>query len=139
MKIVADENIPFVKEAFKDIGEVFTYPGREISPENVKDAEILLVASITKVNEKLLSGSRIRFVGTATIGVDHIDTDYLTKNNIAFSSAPGSNAESVAQYITSVLLNLLKMKGEEISGKLIGVVGVGNTGKRVARNAEAMV
>ena len=138
MKIVADENIPFVKEAFKNIGEVSTYAGRDMSPDKVKDAEVLLVRSITKVNEKLLSGSKVRFVGTATIGVDHIDTDYLTKNNIAFSSAPGSNAESVAQYVTSVLLNLLKAKCEEISGKTIGVVGVGNTGSRVARNAEAM-
>jgi len=90
MKIVADANIPFVKECFSSIGEVTVVGGREITPGVVADADALLVRSITPVGEKLLAGSKVRFVATATIGFDHVDIDFLGCKNIGFASAPGS-------------------------------------------------
>ena len=95
MRIIADENIPFVKECFSSAGEVLTVHGRKITPEILKDADALLVRSITKVNKDLLDGSKVKFVGTATIGFEHIDTEYLAAKKISFASAPGSNANSV--------------------------------------------
>ncbi|MHC4890720.1 MAG: 4-phosphoerythronate dehydrogenase, partial [Planctomycetota bacterium] len=104
MKIVADENIPFVAECFSSIGEVEVVSGREIMPSVVGDADILLVRSVTWVGADLLAGSKVRFVGTATIGFDHIDIEYLSRNNIGFASAPGSNANSAAEYVIAALL-----------------------------------
>ena len=95
MKIVADANIPFVKECFSSIADVEIMVGREMTADAIADADALLVRSVTNVNEQLLSDSKIKFVATATIGIEHIDTDYLAANNISFASAPGSNANSV--------------------------------------------
>lgn len=134
MKIVADANIPFVEECFSSIGEVEMVAGRDITIEIAADADILLVRSVTKVGSELLSGSCIRFVGTATIGVDHIDAEYLRDNNIGFASASGSNADSVAEYIVAGLLELSKNP----EAKSIGVVGVGNVGSKVAKKCEAL-
>ena len=138
MKIVADGNIPFVKECFSTIGEVKVVPGRQIKPEVLADADCLLVRSVTKVNEKLLAGSKVRFVATATIGFEHIDTEYLAKNKIGFASAPGSNANSVAEYIVAALLSVGKKHKIKLEGKSIGIVGVGNVGSRVAKKCGAL-
>ena len=108
MKIVADANIPFVEDCFSSIGVVVLTSGRDVTPELVKDADILLVRSITKVNKQLLDGSSVKFVATATIGTDHIDEQYLDSEGIAFASAPGSNANSVAEYVVAALLALGK-------------------------------
>ena len=135
MKIVADENIPFVEQIFGRLGEVATYAGREIDSSSVKEANILLLRSVTRVDENLLGGSKVRFVGTATIGCDHVDIDYLKKQGIAFSSAAGSNANSVAEYIVAALLILARRHAFSLSGKTIGVVGVGNVGSRVVEKA----
>jgi erythronate-4-phosphate dehydrogenase len=138
MKIVADENIPFVRECFGSAGECFACHGRKIAPQIIKDADALIVRSITKVDEKLLAGAKVKFVGTATIGFEHIDADYLAKNKIGFSSAPGSNANSVAEYMTSALLNLADKYKFDISKKSIGIVGLGNVGSRVEKKAQAL-
>jgi erythronate-4-phosphate dehydrogenase len=138
MNIVADENIPYVKEAFGDLGEVITLPGRKIDASSARDAEILLVRSITKVDSSLLQGSSVRFVGSATIGTYHVDQHYLESEGIIFASAPGSNANSVAEYVIAALLTLAKRKGFCLKGKKIGVIGVGNCGSRVAKKAEAL-
>jgi erythronate-4-phosphate dehydrogenase len=106
MKIIVDENIPYGKEAFGTLGDVQTVHGRKITRETVADADALVVRSITKVNEALLSGTPVRFVGTCTIGEDHIDKAYLAANGITFTSAPGCNANSVGEYITAALLVL---------------------------------
>src|SRR3990167_5936970 len=106
MRIIADENIPYVRGAFAELGDVVTILGRSITADTVKDAELLLVRSITKVNRALLDGSRVRFVATATIGEDHIDKAYLAERGIAFASAPGSNANSVGEYVAAALLEL---------------------------------
>lgn len=138
MKILADENIPYVCEAFASLGEVTTVSGRAISPELVRGAELLLVRSITKVNAALLDGSSVRFVATATIGEDHIDKAYLASHNIAFASAPGSNAGSVGQYLAAALLLLAERHALDLSRLKLGIVGVGNTGKCVDRAARAL-
>ena len=138
MKIVADANIPFVKECFSSIGEVTTIGGREMTPWNVADADILLVRSITPVGIDLLAGSKVRFVGTATIGFDHVDLGFLCSNNIGFASAPGSNANSAAEYVIAGLLEIGQRYAIDLEGRSIGIIGVGNVGSRVAKKCAAM-
>ena len=135
MKIIADENIPFVEEAFGELGEVLTFPGREIDSLKVREADILLVRTVTPVDEDLLAGSRVRFVATATIGFDHINLGYLKEKEIGFSTAAGSNANSVAEYVVAALLLLARRHKFSFSKKSIGVVGVGNVGSRVVEKA----
>ncbi|MBN1796617.1 MAG: 4-phosphoerythronate dehydrogenase [Sedimentisphaerales bacterium] len=138
MKIIADTNIPFVKECFSSLGDIELVGGREISPKTAKDADVLLVRSITKINEQLLAGSRVKFVGTATIGFEHIDMDYLNSNSIGFASAPGSNANSVAEYVIAALLEVAEKHNVELEGKTIGIVGVGNVGSKVEQKCCAL-
>ncbi len=138
MKIIGDENIPFVKEAFKGLGNVITLSGRKITNEIVKDAEILLVRSITPVNEKLLADSRIKFVATATIGMDHLDIEYLKSRPIGFSNASGSNANSVAEYIITALLHHACQHQISLRGKSLGIVGIGNIGSKMVKYAQAL-
>ncbi|MDD5326335.1 MAG: 4-phosphoerythronate dehydrogenase [Phycisphaerae bacterium] len=138
MKIIADANIPFVKDCFSSIGEVELFPGRQITRDIVGDAECLLVRSVTRVDSDLLAGSKIRFVGTATIGFDHIDIEYLAKNNINFASAPGSNANSAAEYVIAGLFEIGRKYKIKLEGKSIGIVGVGNVGRNVAKKCAAL-
>lgn len=129
MLIVADRNIPQVQAAFAGIGEVRLQEGRGLKAADVRDADILLVRSVTPVNSVLLAGSRVRFVGSATIGTDHIDLDYLRSNGIEFAYAPGSNARAVAEYVLTALLALHERKP---IGP-VGIIGYGNTGSALAR------
>ena len=131
MKIVADENIPCVAEAFASLGEVTLRPGRGMQATDVRDADILLVRSVTRVGPELLEGSRVRFVGSATIGFDHVDREYLQARGIGFATAPGSNATSAAEYVVSALLVLAGRDGLELAGRRVGIVGCGNVGSRV--------
>lgn len=138
MKIIADENIPLVKEAFSEFGEVHTVSGRKISRELLHDASIVLVRSITDVNQALLEGTNVKFVGTATIGTDHIDCKYLKENSIGFAYAPASNADSVAEYIVAAMLTMIKKKKMKLSDITLGIIGVGNVGSRVVRHASTL-
>ncbi len=138
LKILADENLPFAKEAFGSLGEVRLLPGRAITREVLLDVEVLLVRSITTVNDALLRGTPVRFVGTATIGFDHLDREYLAASNIAFASAIGSNANSVAEYVIAALLHWAVSHNLELAGKSLGVVGAGNVGSRVIPKARAL-
>jgi len=138
MKIIADANIPFVAECFSSIGEVKIVGGREITPGIVRDADVLLVRSITPVGADLLNGSKVRFVATATIGFDHIDVDFLRRNNIGFASAPGSNANSATEYVIAGLLEIGQRYGIDLEDKSIGIIGVGNVGSRVANECAAL-
>ena len=138
MLIIADRNIVFVKEAFQALGEVRLMRGREMTPAAVRDATLLLVRSITPVNRALLEGSAVRFVATATIGTDHVDTEYLREAGVAFAAAPGSNANSVAEYVTAALLVLARRQGKPLEGRTIGIVGAGNVGSRVAAKVRAL-
>ncbi|MFA6564185.1 MAG: 4-phosphoerythronate dehydrogenase PdxB [Verrucomicrobiia bacterium] len=138
MKIIVDENIPFGREAFGRLGDVVTMHGRKMDAAAVRDADLLIIRSITKVNRELLEGSRVKFVGTCTIGTDHVDEAYLRERGIAFASAPGCNANSVAEYIVCSLLVLAKRGGYRLEGKTIGVVGVGNVGSKVVAKCEVL-
>jgi erythronate-4-phosphate dehydrogenase len=138
VRIVADENIPAVGEAFGGLGEVVTCSGRAITAAMVRDADVLLVRSVTRVDEALLQGSRVRFVATATIGTDHIDTAYLDAAGIGYASAPGSNADSVADWLVAVLLEVARLRGMRLEGRTLGVIGCGHVGSRVVRRARAL-
>jgi erythronate-4-phosphate dehydrogenase len=138
LKLIVDENIAFADEAFNQLGSVSLLPGREITNSVLRDADILIVRSITNVNEELLKNTSVKFVGTATIGTDHIDLDYLSKNKIAFADAKGCNAYSVAEYIVAALLNLSVQFDFRLNEKSIGIVGVGNVGGKVAKFAKAL-
>jgi erythronate-4-phosphate dehydrogenase len=124
MKILADENIPLVKEFFESIGTVVTRPGRHMLASDAADASALLVRSVTNVNEVLLGGSDVRFVGTCTIGVDHLDQPWLTIQGIEFTSAPGCNANSVVEYVYAALCHL----DVNWLDKKFGIIGCGNVG-----------
>jgi erythronate-4-phosphate dehydrogenase len=137
-KIIADENIPCAREAFSHLGEVRLLPGRAITRESLLDADLLLVRSITPVNAKLLQNTAVRFVGTATIGTDHVDTAYLERQNIAFASATGSNANSVAEYVVAALVHRAIKHGLSLASLTLGVVGVGHVGSRVEKMATAL-
>jgi erythronate-4-phosphate dehydrogenase len=138
MKIVADKNIPYVNEAFSGFGDVLLKAGRDITTDDVRDADILLVRTVTPVNKDLLDNSRVKFIGTATIGFDHVDVDYLEERNIAFSPAAGCNANSVAEYIVAALFVLAERYGLNLQDLTLGVVGVGNVGTKVAEKARIL-
>ena len=106
MHIVADENIPLLDEFFAAFGSIRRLPGRSITAADVREADLLLVRSVTPVNRALLDGSRVRFVGTCTIGTDHLDLDYFAEAGIAWSSAPGCNARGVVDYVLGSVLTL---------------------------------
>lgn len=134
MKIVADENIPFVRELFSPLGEVITRPGRAIVNKDVRDADVLLVRSVTQVNESLLNKSLIKFVGTCTIGTDHLDNSYLESRDIVYASAPGCNARAVVQYVFAVLAMLDRLDNRQN----VVIVGAGNVGGALAKTLIAL-
>jgi erythronate-4-phosphate dehydrogenase len=138
MKIVADANIPLLAEAFGPLGEVVALPADRITPSVLRDADALLVRSVTRVNEALLAASPVKFVATATIGFDHVDLGYLASRGIALASAQGSNARSVAEYVLAALAVLAKRGGYPMTRQVLGIVGCGNVGGRLARMAEAI-
>jgi len=138
MQIVADANIPLLDEAFGPVGAVRALPADAITPDAVADADALLVRSVTRVDGALLDESRVRFVATATIGLDHVDTAYLDHRNIGFASAQGSNARSVAEHVLAALCVLARRTGRDLFGLTVGIVGVGNVGGRLARMLEGL-
>jgi erythronate-4-phosphate dehydrogenase len=133
MQLVVDENISFGEEAFSTFGKVILCGGRNISNQILRDADALIVRSITEVNKNLLKNTKVRFVGTATIGTDHVDKIYLKKNNIVFASAAGCNSEAVAEYVFTVLSKIVLKNNLRFDRLKIGIVGVGNIGSKVAR------
>ncbi|WP_110971296.1 4-phosphoerythronate dehydrogenase PdxB [Pseudomonas huaxiensis] len=131
MLIVADENIPLLDAFFAGFGEIRRYPGRSIDRDCVRDADVLLVRSVTKVDRALLEGSRVRFVGTCTIGTDHLDLPYFAEAGIHWSSAPGCNARGVVDYVLGSLLTLAELDGADLASRTYGVVGAGEVGGRL--------
>ena len=139
MKVIIDHKIPYIKEAIEKIADEVVYlPGHAFTKEEVKDADALIVRTRTRCNRELLEGSQVKFIATATIGYDHIDTEYCLEAGIAWTNCPGCNAGSVEQYVHSVLLLLKSEKGLDLKNSTIGVVGVGHVGSRVARMAESL-
>ena len=138
MHIVIDRNIPFGERVFSTLGEVTALETVDIQASAVRNADILVIRSETKVNAALLGGSPVRFVGTATIGTDHVDLDYLARCGIGFASAPGCNANSVAEYVAAALLTLSQRLRFSLAGKSLGIVGIGNIGSKVVKVGEAL-
>jgi erythronate-4-phosphate dehydrogenase len=133
MKIIIDDKIPYIRGAFEGVAEVVYLPGSKTTPEVVKDADAIVTRTRTICNEKLLAGSSVKYIATATIGYDHIDTDYCDIAGIKWTNAPGCNSKSVEQYIASTLMVLAEQKNMDLKDLCIGVVGVGNVGSKVAR------
>lgn len=133
MRILADENIPLLDAFFGAFGSIRRMPGRAIDAAAVAEADVLLVRSVTRVDEDLLEGSPVRFVGTCTIGTDHLDLDYLARTGIAWASAPGCNARGVVDYVLGSLLTLAEDAGVELASRRYGVVGAGEVGARLVR------
>lgn len=138
MKFVCDHKIPFLKGALEPYAEVVYLPGDRTTSAEVKDADALITRTRTKCNAALLEHSAVKMIATATIGYDHIDTDWCEQNDIAWINAPGCNSGSVQQYIASALASLAQTQGWRFEDKTLGVVGVGNVGKKVARLAEIL-
>src|SRR5690625_282459 len=124
MKIIADENIPLVDEFFGHLGDIIRLPGRTMKSDDVRDADVLLVRSVTPVNEALIGASKLSFVGTCTIGVDHLDQDCLTQRGIRWASAPGCYANFVGEYVYAAFAAL------DVGwvGRRVGIIGCGNVG-----------
>ena len=132
MKIVVDDKIPFIREAISQIStDVIYKPGIAISPDDIHDADALIIRTRTRCDEALLKGSKVSFIATATIGYDHLDIEYLKRTHITWTNCPGCNANSVGQYIHSCLLLLEKEKGYDLSKTTVGLVGVGHVGHAV--------
>jgi len=135
IKIIADNKIPFLKGVLEPFSKIEYHKGSEITKEIVQDADALIIRTRTKCNEELLRNSNVKFIGTATIGIDHIDSAFCESKGIKWINAPGCNSSSVKQYIASALLSLSKLKNLELGKMTIGIVGVGNIGSKVEKIA----
>ena len=139
MKVIVDNKIPYIAGEIEKIADKVVYlPGDAFTKEEVKEADALVVRTRTHCNRDLLEGSQVKFIVTATIGFDHIDTEYCHEAGIAWTNCPGCNAGSVEQYIHSVLLLLKREKGVKLEEATLGIVGVGHVGSRVKRMAESL-
>lgn len=138
MKVICDSHIPFIKGVLEPYCDVAYVPGQDIGPETVRDADALIIRTRTRCDRLLLDGSRVRFIATATIGYDHIDTRWCESHGISWTNAPGCNSRSVEQYMGSLLATMSQRLGFECREKTLGVIGVGNVGSKVARLAALM-
>ncbi|RJR32702.1 MAG: 4-phosphoerythronate dehydrogenase PdxB [Desulfobacteraceae bacterium] len=138
MKIVADDHIPFLRGVLEPFASVSYLPGAKIAPEDVRDADALLTRTRTKCNGALLEGSNIRFIGSATIGFDHIDTGFCAEHGIHWCNAPGCNAGSVMQYVASALAHLSGKHDLDLTSTTMGIIGVGNVGSKIEKLAETL-
>ena len=138
MKAVVDDKIPFIKGVLEPYFEVIYLPGKEIRKEEILDADALIVRTRTACNAELLEGTGVRFIGTATIGFDHIDTNWCEQNGITWTNAPGCNSGSVAQYITAALIELADQQHFKLCDKTLGIIGVGHVGSKVDKIARAL-
>lgn len=135
---VADRNMRAVEQLFSPLGEVRLVDGRSLQCSDLHDADVLLVRSVTPVNEALLADTPVRFVGTATSGFDHIDRDYLASAGIGFAHAPGSNATSVVEYVLAAIAHVDYYLEQLLAGTCVGVVGYGHVGKAVVAQLNAL-
>lgn len=139
LKIIIDDKIPFIRGAFESVKVNALYvSGSEITPELLRDADALIVRTRTLCNEHLLGDSSVKMIATATIGYDHIDTHFCARNGIAWKNAPGCNAMSVQQYVASVLCEFAAKRHFDLRGKVLGIVGCGNTGSAVRKFAQTI-
>jgi erythronate-4-phosphate dehydrogenase len=133
IKIIADDKIPFLKGVLEPYAQVKYLPGRNISQDEIRNADALLIRTRTRCTQELLKGTGVKFIGTATIGFDHIDTGYCESNNIKWVNAPGCNSSSVQQYIAAALLKISRDFRFSLKDKTIGIIGAGNVGTKVEK------
>ncbi len=138
MKVVVDNKIPFIRGVLEPYAEVTYVPGTEVNREDLIDADALVIRTRTQCNHELLSGTSVKFIASATIGFDHIDTEYCIKNNISWTNAPGCNAGSVQQYIAAAMLHLVNNHKFNLQDKTLGIIGVGNVGSKVSKLAKIL-
>lgn len=138
MKIIIDDKIPYIRGAFEPVADVVYLPGAKTTPEVARDADAIVTRTRTICNEQLLAGSTVKLIATATIGYDHIDTEYCQQAGIKWTNAPGCNSKSVEQYIASVLMVWAESRKVELSEVCLGVIGVGNVGSKVAYISELL-
>lgn len=138
LKIVADKAIPFLEGVFDPYADMTFLPGDKIGPEDVRDADVLMVRTRTKCNANLLEGSKVKFIATATIGTDHIDFPYCDSKGIVVRNAPGCNAGGVMEYVFSALYGLASRKSISLQGDTIGIIGVGHVGSLIERMGRAL-
>lgn len=138
LTVVADAAIPGVGEAFAAFGPVRLVAGHAIDRSVLRDADILVVRTVTRVNRDLLEGSRVRFVASPTAGIDHVDTGWLAGAGIGFANAPGCNARPVAEYVLSSLFALAEMRGIDPWTARVGIVGCGQVGSRLMAFLDAL-
>ena len=138
MKILADQNIPSIADAFADLGDVTLMPGRDIRAEHLRDCQCLITRTVTRVDAALLADSPVEFVGTATIGTDHLDLNYLHAANIGYTNAAGCNAEGAAEYVISGLFELSRRRNFDPLQLKAGIVGFGNVGSRLHAKLDAL-
>lgn len=138
MRILCDIDVPCAAESLARYGDVRLLPGRAIDRDACREADVLIVRSVTRVDAALLDATPVRFVGTATAGTDHVDRAYLDTHAIAFASAPGSNAASVVEWVLAALLVLAAKSGQGLSGRTLGIVGCGHVGGRLLPRAQAL-
>lgn len=135
MRVIVDDKIPYLQEALRKVAEVVALPAADITAAEVRMADALIVRTRTRCDASLLMGSRVRFIATATIGYDHIDTAWCAQHGIAWTNAPGCNASSVCQYVRCAL-QLLEREGVlTLAGATLGIVGVGHVGMLVKEMA----
>ena len=137
MKILADHNIPHVSHFFSHCGEITYFPGEKITRALLHDVDILLVRTVTKIDRSLLENTSVQFVGSATTGVDHIDTDWLLQNGIALATSVGANTQAVTEYV-AYCLDALKKEGQLHDKKIAGIIGCGRIGSKVAALLESL-
>ncbi len=139
MNILADENMPLAKTLFSKFGTVRLIAGRKITPQDLVDVDALMIRSVTKVNAELLSqANKLRFIGTATAGFDHVDTTLCQQRGITFTNAQGCNKISVGEYVLSCLLYLSEKYALPLKDLSLGVIGAGCTGSEVIKRATAL-
>lgn len=138
MKITCASSLAYGAEAFGTLGEVGVLEGRNLNHAALLESTLLAIRSTTRVTPELLTGTAVRFVGTATIGTDHLDMAFLESQGIRWAHAPGSNANSVGEYVTAALLTLASRGWGPLEGRTLGIVGLGNVGRQVARKARAL-
>jgi erythronate-4-phosphate dehydrogenase len=138
MKIIADANIPFLRGVLEPYADITYVSGQDIRATTVKEADALLIRTRTRVDAALLAGSSAQFIATATIGVDHIDLEYCRRQGITVCSAAGCNAAAVAQYVVAVWAAMACKTGMNLRDCVLGIVGVGHVGQRVAAAARAL-
>jgi len=138
IKVVVDDDIPFIKGVLEPYATVFYYRGNRIGSQEIKDADALIIRTRTKCDALLLNGSKVKFIASATIGSDHVDQDYCAENGISFTNAAGCNAWAVVQYVLTAIFTISANKGINLSDKKIGIIGAGNVGERLASTCESL-